>query len=86
MAETVYALCAITSAACAVLLFRAYGRRNVRLLLWAAICFTFLGVQNMLTFLDIIILPTQVDLSALRGFAGVLGVAALLYGIINDDA
>lgn len=84
MAEIVYALCAIASWLCAVLLLRAYRRGGVRLLLWATICFAFLGLQNVLTFLDIIILPTEVNLSVLRGALGAVGVCALLYGIVNN--
>lgn len=83
MPEVVYALCAITSALCAVLLARAFARRRVRLLLWAAICFAFLGVQNVLLFLDLVIL-TEVDLSVWRAAAGMLGIAALLFGMISD--
>ena len=83
MAETVYGLCAVASWLCAVLLFRAYRRGRVRLLLWAAACFAFLGLQNVLTFFDIIVLPA-VNLSLWRGALGAIGVCALLYGIISD--
>jgi hypothetical protein len=86
IAEIVYALCGITSALCAVLLWRAYRKRKVRLLLWAAICFAFLGAQNVLLFLDIVVLPVAVNLSVLRGIVGAIGVGSLLYGILSDGA
>ena len=84
IAEIVYALCAITSALCCILLLRAYRRRRVRLLLWATICFAFLGLQNVLVFVDIVILPSTINLSALRGLIGTIGVCGLLYGILID--
>ena len=35
-------LAVLTSIACMALLFRAYARSGVRLLLWSALCFVFL--------------------------------------------
>ena len=52
MAETVYALCALTSLACAALLLRGYVRSRVRLLLWSGLCFAFLFLNNVLLFVD----------------------------------
>ena len=83
IAEIVYALCALTSAACAILLIRAYRRRQVRFLLWATVCFITLAVQNALLFVDLVILP-NVDLSIARAAVGALAVGALLYGIVSD--
>jgi hypothetical protein len=75
----------VTSATCSGLLFRAYARRNaLRLLLSAAICFAFLALQNALLFIDIVVLPPSVNLSAVRALVGVIGVLALLFGILTD--
>jgi hypothetical protein len=39
MASLVYALCALTSGLCAILLLRAYWSRPARLLLWSGVSF-----------------------------------------------
>ncbi|HET7711543.1 MAG TPA: DUF5985 family protein [Thermoanaerobaculia bacterium] len=81
MASIVYALCALTSVACAALLLRAYVRRRVRLLLWSGLCFTGLALNNVLLFVDVRVVP-DVDLSIWRTIPAVIGVALLLYGLI----
>jgi hypothetical protein len=81
VAEVVYALCAVTSAACAVLVLRAYAAGHVRLLLWTGLCFTGLFVNNLLLFLDLVVI-TGVDLSAARSISALIAVMVLLYGLI----
>ena len=83
MGETVYALCAITSALCALLLVRAYCRTRVRFLLWATVCFVALFVQNVLLFVDLVILP-NIDLSVARALVGASGLVTLLFGVVSD--
>jgi hypothetical protein len=83
MAEAVYILCALTSAACAVLLLRGYGRSGMRLLLWSGLCFVALAVSNLVLFVDLVIAPGR-DLSLIRSSIGLVGVATLLYGLIWD--
>ncbi|HJT17124.1 MAG TPA: DUF5985 family protein [Thermoanaerobaculia bacterium] len=68
----VYALCALTSILCAVLLLRGYVRSRVRLLLWSGICFAFLALNNILLFIDLRVLP-QTDLSVVRSIPAVIG-------------
>ncbi|MGH6876483.1 MAG: DUF5985 family protein [Rhizomicrobium sp.] len=80
-ATAVYVLCLLTSAACAGLLARSWFRSGTRLLLWSALCFAMLALNNLFVILDIVILP-QVDLSTLRDLATLLGLAFLLYGFI----
>jgi hypothetical protein len=77
-----FLLAALTSLACMALLFRGYARTGVRLLLWSALCFIFLTTNNVLLFIDSILLPTQVDLRAFRLGAALAGVACLLYAFI----
>ena len=48
MAEPIYFLCGVTSVACAVLLFRAFARTGVRLLLWSSLCFLGLALNNLI--------------------------------------
>jgi len=77
----VYALCALTSIACAVLLFRGYRRSRVRLLLWSGLCFVGLALNNVLLFIDLRVLP-ETDLSLVRTIPAVVGVLVLLYGLV----
>ena len=50
----VYILCFLTSAACAWLLGRSYGRSGVRLLFWSCISFLFLAANNLVLVLDLV--------------------------------
>lgn len=81
MATAIYVLCALTSAACAVLLTRAYLRSRTRLLLWSAWCFAFLALNNVLLVVDLTILTEQ-DLRVARTGSALIGVSLLLYGFI----
>ena len=83
MATVVYVLCAITSGACAVLLARSYRRTRTRLLLWSAICFGFLLVDNILLVVDLAIWTAR-DLRILRTSVALAGLLVLLYGFIFD--
>ena len=80
-ASVLYGLCAATSFACMVLLFRAYSRSGVRLLLWSALCFVGLSVNNVLLFFDLVIF-TEVDLRPYRLLSALAGLLFLLYGFI----
>ena len=77
-----FLLAALTSVGCMVLLFRGYARSGARLLFWSALCFIFLSVNNMLLFVDTILLPTAVDLRVFRLSAALAGIACLLYAFI----
>lgn len=77
-----FLLAALTSFACMALLFRGYARTGVRLLLWSALCFIFLTANNVLLFVDTIVVPAQVDLRPYRLGAALAGVACLLYAFI----
>jgi hypothetical protein len=77
-----FLLAALTSFGCMVLLFRGYARTGVRLLLWSALCFIFLTVNNVLLFFDTIVWPTEIDLRVYRLSAALAGVACLLYAFI----
>jgi hypothetical protein len=84
MAEVVYLLCAITSVVCSWLLLRAYGRTRRRLLFWVALCFAGLGVNNLMLFVDVVLLPVEVDLAIERTSVALAAFAVLLYGLIWD--
>ena len=83
MATAVYLLCAVTSMASAVLLARGYHRTRARLLLWSAVCFGFLALNNVLLVADLAVWPGG-DLSIPRTGSALAGLVALLYGLIWD--
>jgi hydrogenase/urease accessory protein HupE len=77
----VYVLCAATCLGCTVLLIRAYARSRTALLLWSALGFVGLSINNLLLVLDLVFLP-DVDLLIARQLAALSAVAVLLYGFI----
>ena len=81
MAETVYLLCAAASLLCAVLLHRGYARSRAQLLLWSCLCFYGLTLNNVLLFVDLVVVP-QVDLSVWRAATALAALLALLTGLI----
>lgn len=83
MVETVYLLCAATSAVCALLLLRAHRRTGTPLLLWSGLCFVGLALNNAMLVIDLIVLP-DVDLSTWRLVPALAGVALLVYGLVWD--
>ncbi|MCW3797924.1 DUF5985 family protein [Sphingomonas sp. BN140010] len=83
-AAAVYLLCFGTSSACAVLLARGYARSGARLLLWSAICFAFLGLNNLLLVVDLLVWP-QLDLRSWRLVLSLVGMGVLLFGFIWDQ-
>lgn len=77
----VYLLGAATALLCCGLLLRNHRRTGARLLLWSGLCFGLLSLDNLLLFVDRIIIP-NVDLSLWRTPAALAGVALLLYGLV----
>jgi hypothetical protein len=65
-----------------LLLFRGYARTGARLLLWSALCFVGLSINNVLLFFDLVIFPTEVDLRPWRLLAALAGLLFLLYAFI----
>jgi hypothetical protein len=84
MREAIYALCALTSFACAFLLLRGYLRTKVRLLLWSGLCFAGMVINNVIVILDRIIFPA-IDFSTWRLITALLALLPLLYGLIWED-
>lgn len=81
MATVVYALAALTSVLCAVLLLRGYATTRVRLLLWAGLCFVGLALNNVLLFVDLGLMP-GLDLSLWRSLPTLAGLMLLIYGLV----
>ncbi|MEW5929375.1 MAG: DUF5985 family protein [Gemmatimonadota bacterium] len=84
MATIVYALCGLTSIACAVLLLRGYAASRVRLLLWSGLCFVGLALNNVLLFIDMRVVP-GIDLSVWRSFPALAGLLLLIYGLVWES-
>jgi hypothetical protein len=85
MAELIYALCALASVFCALLLTLNYRRTRLRLALWASLCFVGLAVNNVLLFVDLVIAP-GVDLGLARGVVALVAMLLLVFGLVGEDA
>jgi len=83
MALVIYSLCAVTSAVCTYLLATAWLRSRYRLLLWSALCFAGLTLNNLTLWLDKLVFPA-IDLSIPRISIALLAMIVLLYGLIWD--
>jgi uncharacterized membrane protein len=79
----VYVLCAATALLCAGLLLGNYRRTGVRLLLWCGMFFVAMTLENVLLFADVVIVP-EIDLIWWRRGIALVGVAVLVYGLINE--
>ena len=77
----VYLLCLAASVGCALLLARSYLRTRTRLLLWSALCFVLIAVNNLFVVIDLLVLPA-IDLLPLRRLASLSAIAVLLFGFI----
>lgn len=83
MPEAVYILCTLTSLACAVLLLRGWRATQTTLLFWSALCFGGLAVNNVLLFVDLIVLP-NIDLRAVRNGIALLSLVLLVHGLVKE--
>jgi hypothetical protein len=81
IAEAIYLLCALTSLLAAALLLRRYRATRTTLLLWSCIGFLGLAVNNVLVYIDLVVVQS-IDLSLPRSAAGAVAMAALLYGLV----
>ena len=76
-----YAVATLTCIACTALLVREYLRTRFRLLLWSALCFVGLSLNNALVYADMVVYP-EFDLRLLRAVSALAGMSFLLYGFI----
>ncbi len=81
MAELVYVLCAVTCLGCTLMLGRGYARSRHRLLLWSTLCFAGLFLNNILTIIDLVIVP-DLDLHGVRAAVSFGSVAIQAFGLI----
>jgi hypothetical protein len=85
--QVVYVLCALTSVACAVMLFRGYLRSHARFLLWSSLCFLALMINNLMLFTDNVIFAGVETVWAgpmLRSLFALAGLALLMFGLVWD--
>lgn len=83
MATAVFGLCAATSIVAALLLLRGYWSSRTRLLLWSSLGFLGLAANNVVLFVDKVVVQ-DVDLLLLRNSVGLLGLALILYGLVEE--
>jgi hypothetical protein len=84
VATAVYILSALISLACAVLLLRSFAQARTALLMWAAVCFLGLTLNNTLLFVDKVVV-TDVDLSLWRTIPALAGMLALVFGLLWEE-
>lgn len=84
MILTIYALCALTALACAVLLLHGARRTGSRMLFWSGMCFVFLTITNALVIVDTHVIVGH-ELWTLRLTSGLIAVSLLLYGLIFEE-
>jgi hypothetical protein len=77
----IYLLCVLTSLLCAYLLARSYRRVKTRLLIWTALCFALLAINNLVLAADVLLLP-DIDLSTLQRLTSLSGICVLLFAFI----
>ncbi len=85
MAEAVYLLCALTSMVCATLLVRSYLHQRTRLVMWSMLCFVGLSINNILMFVDLVLVP-DVDMSIARSGTALGALLLLLIGLLWEDS
>lgn len=78
----VYILCFLTCAGCAGLLWRSWHTTRTRLLLWVAVSFIFLAINNFFLLVDTTFTGPEVDLSLFRVGSAVVAVAILIFGLV----
>lgn len=84
MAELIYLLCALVSTFCAALLIRNYFRVRLRLALLASLCFIGLALNNVLLFVDLVVVPS-IDLSLARGCVAAAAMLLLVVGLVLEE-
>jgi len=73
----------LLSLACAVLLSYSYATRGARLLLWCALFFVCLTLNNVLLFFNLVVVP-HLDLRLYQFASAAAGLLFVLYGLIYE--
>jgi hypothetical protein len=67
-----------------VLLFRGYARTGVRLLFWSGLCFAGLMLDNLVLYIDLVVVP-DVSLQVWRKLPGLIGIMLLVFGLVWES-
>jgi hypothetical protein len=84
MTGAVYVLCAGTCLLCAAMLFRGYARTRVRLLFWSGLCFSGLVLDNIMLYVDLVVVP-DFSLAVWRKVPGLISLALLVFGLVWES-
>ena len=84
MPEVVYSLCFAMSVLCAVLLVRSYRARRSSILMWSSLCFVGLALNNLVLVIDLVVVPTAVDLSLVRQGLALLALLTMVVGLTRE--
>jgi len=85
MAEIVFILCAVMSGICALALTIGYRKSRNRLLLWSALCFLLLAINNFFLCFDLLLFPTlNLDGPFWRNLLTAASGILLLAGLITE--
>jgi hypothetical protein len=80
----VYLLCAATCLLCAAMLLRGYRQTGVRLLFWSGLCFAGLMLDNLMLYVDVVVVP-DVNLAVWRKLPGLVAIVLLLFGLVWES-
>jgi hypothetical protein len=83
MEPIVYILCAVTAGLCSGLLLRQWWRTRLPLILWAGVSFLFFTANNVVLFIDLVLVP-DLDFTYLRQGLTLVGALCLTFGIIRS--
>ncbi|RYD82984.1 MAG: hypothetical protein EOP84_08575 [Verrucomicrobiaceae bacterium] len=81
IAIIIYTLCVLTCWTCTFLLFRGFRTGRSPLLLWSSVCFLFLGLANLVLFLDLIVYPGA-SLAVFRSALTLVGLIIFIVGLV----
>lgn len=84
MGAAVYILGTLTSLACALSLLKGFANTRMRLLLWSGLCFAGLSVSNFITFVDLVVVPSE-SFYFWRLLSAAVAISLLLCGLIWDS-
>ena len=84
MAPAVSILCAATSVTCFALLARSYRANRGRLVLWSAVCFAGLALNNIVLAVNEVVDSSR-DIPW-RGIPAAAGLLAFVYGLAAEEA
>lgn len=84
-AAIVYLLCALTSTVCTLSLFYKYRSSHSRLLLWSSLGFAGFALNNVLLFVDLVLVSNLIDLSIVRTLPALLGLSVMIWGFVGDS-